>query len=337
MNAVVVPNERDCTVTVSSTPKQTVREYEEKDSKIDRDRIVILGRRSAGKTVYLSLLYDKLWRSKGDLSMKALAGAHHVTLVKTAEELRQTKWPAATQAMTQVRIAVNYEGKEKLIVALDYPGELFTNAFVKDMESEEISTLFDHIDHAQAIMLLVDPTHVSGDDIDATIDNDFGIVQALIRAQNWAGGDKIPVVLVLTKIDQTEVIIKKHGGTEAFVRKYFQKLIAQVDHLIVCKTLAVEVVKDAQGNRVPKKSFRSVNLVKPLRYCLDVVHKLEIAEKHTNAYEKRIQFLDQLDAKNRKKTISLVFSLFILFLALLLLIIYAFPSALWKNLWHNIF
>jgi hypothetical protein len=30
-----------------------------------RDRIVILGRRSSGKTVYLSALYSRLWNSSG--------------------------------------------------------------------------------------------------------------------------------------------------------------------------------------------------------------------------------------------------------------------------------
>ncbi len=294
-----------------------INEYDDSGG-LTRDRIVLLGRRSAGKTVYLSLLYNLLWKSNNELSMKTVEGTHHALLIKTAEELRRGQWPAATQNMSQIPIEINYGGKTRLMIALDYPGELFTNAFVKELSSDEIHTLLDHIDHAQALMLLVDPEHVAGEDIDATIDNDYGIVQALNRLQNWAGGTKIPVVLIFTKIDQTNVVIKKHGGTEAFVRKYFPKLISQLNHLIVCKVAAVKVAQNADGRLIPKENFESFNLDKPLRHCLEVIENIEGKKAEDKAYKKRVQFLDELEAKKKKN--SALLTIFLLFVLVIFII-----------------
>ena len=188
-----------------------------------RDRIVILGRRSAGKTVYLSLLYDLYWKPNDNLSMKAVSGANHLEFIKTAADLRNGIWPAATLNISQGFIEVTYKNRKKLAVLLDYPGELFTNAFVKNIESEETRILLDHIDHAEAIILLADPEHVVTDDVSVSADNDYGLVQAMSRVLDWSDGYMVPVVLVLTKSDENQKIIKENGGTAAFVKKYFSK------------------------------------------------------------------------------------------------------------------
>ena len=104
-----------------------------------RDRIVILGRRSSGKTVFLSLLYDKLWNSLGHLRLKALKGGDHVEFISTAEGLMNGKWPPATQGFSQSFIELTYFEKKRTIVALDYPGEVFTNAFVMLQSELDIS------------------------------------------------------------------------------------------------------------------------------------------------------------------------------------------------------
>jgi len=152
-----------------------IREYQESDRSIIRDRIVILGRQGAGKTVYLSLLYDLLWRSKGDLNMKALHGEHH----------------------------------------------------------------------------------------------------------------RVPIVLVLTKVDHTRPLLKEHGGTDAFVRKFFPKLIMTTRNLRVCKVSAVQTTKERKSEIKP--DFVPTNLEIPLRYCLDKISEVEENAEVTKRREENIR------------------------------------------------
>lgn len=63
-------------------------DFIQKDDSFIRDRIVILGRRSSGKTVYLSTLYYKLWNSTSDYRIRAIKGANHLELIRIAENLK---------------------------------------------------------------------------------------------------------------------------------------------------------------------------------------------------------------------------------------------------------
>jgi len=306
-----------------------------KEINLKRDRIVILGRRSAGKTVYLSLLYDLFWKSKGDFSMKAVNGTNHLEFIRIASDLRKGIWPAATQTFSQAFIEVTYKYQKKIVVLLDYPGEVFTEAFVKDVESENTRILLDHIDHAEAIILLVDPAHVVTDDVNVSVDNDYGLLQALDRVLNWAEGDTVPIVLVLTKIDESRKIINENKGTAAFVMKYFPKLVNRAMNFRVCTASSVQVEKGKDGRTVPKKSFKSKNLEKPLLYCFDVV---DSNEERRNLEEKNREYLKHfeiLDKKEKRKLVFSYFVIFIIFLVLIFLIILILPSSVWKNILDN--
>ncbi len=154
-------------------------EFLEKESSFVRDRIVVLGRPQAGKTVYLSLLYDLLWSSKSDLKMKAEKGAHHSNFIKEAAKIKSAMsngkkemWSPATIETTQPHLEIRHEDKTMTMVALDYSGEVFQNAFINDIfDSEQVRDLLDHIDHARAVILLVDPEHVAGSNVESAIDN----------------------------------------------------------------------------------------------------------------------------------------------------------------------
>jgi len=302
-----------------------------------RDRIVILGRRSAGKTVYLSLLYDLFWKSSDELSMKAINGANHLEYIKTASDLRKGIWPAATQNISQGFIEITYKNRKKLAVLLDYPGELFTNAFVKNIESEETRILLDHIDHAEAIILLADPAHVVTDDVSISADNDYGLVQAMSRVLGWADGCTVPVVLVLTKLDENQKIIKENGGTAAFVKKYFSKLLQDARSLRVCKVSAVQVEKNKEGITIPKKGFKSKNLEKPILYCFDVVDAHEERQRQAEKKAEYMKYLEVLDKKEKYKLYYIYFIIFLLFLSLVFFVYYILPRGTWQNIFDKIF
>lgn len=272
------------------TEEVTLPKHEDISSDILRDRIVILGRQGAGKTVYLSLLYDLLWKSKSNLTMKALRGEDHREFIKTVVKLQQGKWPGPTASNRRAYIEISYKGENRLMVAMDYSGELINKAFVSEEDTDEVQELLDHLDRAAGVMLFVDPADVTGTkaDIDSTVENDFGIIQAMTRLRKWPGGADIPVVLVLTKVDENQPLLKECGGTETFCRKYFPRLISMVTNLKVCKISAVQTTKNKKGESKPRNCFEPTNLEVPLRYCLD---KISENEKTSDMIKRRREYV----------------------------------------------
>jgi len=259
-----------------------------------RDRIVILGRRSSGKTVFISSLYSKLWDSNGE---------------------------------------VTFEEKKRTIVALDYPGEVFTNAFVKEIQTEEVNTLLDHIDHAQALILLIDPDHVVNGDVTSKIDNNYGLLQAINRVQNWPDGKNIPIVMVLTKADIHGRLIKKEGGTQNFITKYFSQIIRDIKGIKGCKLSAIQAIKGREAS--------NTNIETPLLYCLkkiqlneNKIKKEKNKERYANVLHK-IKKEEQKKADARNSNIYLIS--FFLFVALVFIAYWILPSTVWRNLWYNLF
>src|SRR5205823_369243 len=176
----------------------------------------------SGKTIYLASVYAQLWRSLNGLCAKALSGDVHKQLMSAHNSLRHGEWPAATLGTSRMEMELDYAGKKRLVVTLDYAGELFRKAFVDEQaDFPGVKELVDHIDRAAAVVLLVDPSVVSGMDHDAAMDDDFGLVQAVQRIRNWPDGDRVPVVLVLTKMDQYQGLLDRFGSGKEFVRQHF--------------------------------------------------------------------------------------------------------------------
>ena len=301
-----------------------------------RDRIVVLGRRSSGKTVYLSLLYEKLWRSNGPIKIKATRGVDHSEYIKSANSVRQGIWPPATQGISQSFFEINYNDTKRIMVALDYPGEVFTNAFVKNIESEEVITLLDHIDHAQAVILLVDPSHITSGDIESEIDNNYGLLEAVERIQNWPDGRKVPIVLVLTKIDETINVIKSHGGARKFLKKYFHRLIHKTEHLKACGISAIYEIEEKDERN--EKRY-AVDIETPLKYCIE---KIEVYEKYISEKihrEKQLRFLEESEKRTERKNRILVAGEYLCAIgSLSLLVLFVnkiLPFTIWVNFWNN--
>lgn len=259
---------------VASLPlAETILEETHEVETGDRDRIVILGRRAAGKTVYLSVLYEKYWKAIHGLTMKAISGNVHTDLVKTVDALRHGRWPPATLETQHCDLEIDYKGQRYVLVALDYAGELFRKAFVEDVrDTEETAVLVEHIDRAAAVIMLVDPATLGGDDVDAKIDDDFGMTQVATRILNWPGGDKIPFVLALTKADVNGKLISNEGGVERFVAKHYPALARTIGKVMIFKVAAVEVETTNSDNiQLPKANFKSYQIEKPLVFCLEQI------------------------------------------------------------------
>lgn len=233
-----------------------------------RDRIVILGRRGAGKTVYLARLYEQLWRSNDVLQMRAVTGATHQMCMDVIDKMQRGQWPPSTLGASYSEIEVKYYGKTSLLVALDYPGEVFHKAFVDDAESDDALELLAHIDRAAGVILLLDPAVVGCGDMKEAIDDDFGMTQAVKRIREWPGGDSVPIALVLTKCDQNKRLLRAEGGVRSFVSKRYGPLMREVGHVKIFASSAVRAHRDESNRIVPHIVSDPIGVVEPFRYCL---------------------------------------------------------------------
>ncbi|MHC4757988.1 MAG: TRAFAC clade GTPase domain-containing protein [Planctomycetota bacterium] len=313
----------------SDTQEQTLPKYEDINSSILRDRIVILGRQGAGKTVYLSLLYELLWKSKGDLSMKTLKGRHHREFIKAVTNLRKGKWPGPTSSNQQAFIEINYKGQQRLMVAMDYSGELINKAFILEEETNEVQELLEHLDNAAGVILIIDPADVAGikANLDSSVENSFGIVQAVGRLRRWPGGDKVPVVLVLSKLDKNLHLMKNSGGTAPFVQKYFPELISTVKNLQVCKISAVQA--SIQNGNAIKSNFKPVNLEPPLRYCLDIILENERNSELAQMRQKNVQETIQRIKRQTKRDRIIGWCMALVLISAVFSVLYYIIVTLW--------
>ena len=260
-----------------------------------RDRIVILGRRRAGKTIFLARLYETLWegctlvdgrmvRGSGPvegndvakLACRATTGSAHLQFMETVEAMRGGSWPLATQGNTYAEIVVAYRGREHAVTALDYPGEVFTKAFLHDSHDMDALELRAAVDRAAAAILLIDPAVVAQGGSEAHEDA-FGLMQAALRIRNGIDGQSVPIAIVFTKADSNGPFLREAGGVRAFARKHFGQLFVNVQRTAVFASAAVGEKRNALGKTAPDMSKPPVNIIEPLRYCLDTIQYVDRA------------------------------------------------------------
>ena len=285
-----------------------------------RDRIVILGRRSAGKTIYLSTLYARLWKSLDGLTMSSLSGVAHRDAMRVVSLLESGEWPDATLGNAEMAYEIEYRAKKRLMVSLEYSGEVFRRAFVEDdQRGREEQQLLNHLDNAAAVLLLIDPSvayeyykntgppegespsgtgalvderYVS---IDAAVDDDYGMVQAVKRVRNWPGGEKVPIALVLTKMDQNRDLVRREGGRVGFVKNHWPALARTLKKTAIFSVSAVQTEKDSNGKRIPSPSSEPINLEGPLKVCLKVMDKLDNLQEVKEMREKEERSLRDME------------------------------------------
>jgi hypothetical protein len=234
-----------------------------------RDRIVVLGRTRAGKTIYLSRLYEQSWRGNGPLHMETNSGKTHLALLNAVAEMaEQRRWPAATEGSTYLDFEISWQQHSFTMVSLDYPGEVFHRAFVEQVEDANTAELIDHVQRAAGVVLLIDPKVLSSGRIGDAADDDYGMVQALRFIRGLPGGERVPICLVLTKIDINADLIRHHGGLRGFAEKYCNNLLRIVPTLTLFGTCAVRSRRDALGRDIPDLARPPRGLENPIVFCL---------------------------------------------------------------------
>ena len=243
-----------------------------------RDRIVVLGRSQAGKTVFIARLYHELWSKPQDwLSMRALSGPAHTTLMTMCGELANGRWPLATTGQRYVDCELKFNSTVHRLTILDYPGEVFTKAFVEgESDTDDTTTLLEHVDHAKGVILLIDPKNaVDSRDPTKRADDDYGMAAVVDRIRKFPGGEKVPIAIVMTKCDLHESMIVQLGGLKVFSEVYLHWIIRTAGNSYkVFACAAVRLSKSSRsGNGAPELAKPPVNVIEPLKWILE---KLEL-------------------------------------------------------------
>ena len=241
-----------------------------------RDRIVVIGRTQAGKTVYITRLYHELWsKPQRWLSMRALSGVAHTALMKMCGDMANGQWPGTTVGQRYVDCELKFNGTPYRMTLLDYPGEVFTKAFVLgESDTEDTTTLLDHIDHARGVLLLIDPKNaVDARDPVKRADDDFGMTAVVDRIRSFPGGKKVPIAIVVTKCDIHENMIHALGGLKKFAEDYLLWITRTAKHHY--RVFPCAAVRPSRENRAgggaPDLSKPPVNVVEPLKWILELL------------------------------------------------------------------
>lgn len=242
-----------------------------------RDRIVVLGRRKAGKTIFLARLYEQLWRSTDAIHMRAIDGNDHLFFMETIRVLSERVWPPATGSSTRIPLEVTLDGRSRTLVSLDYSGEVFKRAFLEQVSDPDTDELLDHLDRAAAVILLVDPGLVLHGTPEQIAEDEFGMTAAVRRIRKGPGGSHIPIALVLTKLDAHGRVVRECGGLVGFVKTHLFPLLRALHRVRVFGCVAVRTRPDAMGQPRPDPSTPALGLLEPLDHCLRGMPEIPVA------------------------------------------------------------
>lgn len=261
-----------------------------------RDRLVIIGRRRSGKTIFLARLYEALWNGcfvagervfPRDAALPpgieavpmwchAETGPAHGLLMRVLDELRAGRWPSATLGTDFCDVRISRNGRERQVRILDYPGEVFRRAFVEDSQDADACQLRDSIDRAAAAVMLADPGLELQSAVDAREDS-FGLFLAARQIRRSPGGAHVPIALVLTKCDDpvNRALLNESGGAVAFASKRFPQLLAELGRARIYACTAVRTRHDGLGRTVPSVHKLPTFVVQPIHDCLRDLEEVE--------------------------------------------------------------
>jgi hypothetical protein len=184
--------------------------------------ILVLGGPSAGKTVYLSVLYHHLWNGHHGTVMRAGDGVMHSELLHSVDSIREGKMPAATASLRHYEFELEHEQRTYLLRYLDYPGELFRRVFHDLMiDSDEARELHEYCEGATGVLVLVDPRSV----VDHASEMDYSLSNLLRYYRSR--GMNTPFVIGFTKRDENRTLVRDH--LDSFVRQYLPHVARELD------------------------------------------------------------------------------------------------------------
>lgn len=233
------------------------------------DRLSIFGVTASGKSVFLSSLYQTLWRGVEDLSARALHGDDHEHLLKDFETLSNGEWLPTTLGVRPFDVALDWQGLKIALSSLDYSGEIFSDVFYRKLiDKGTHRRLYDHVQSTMGAILLVDPEQVCLREI--CLDVEFTGIEVIqhLRLQKMESH----FVIVLTKRDKTGALVERCGGPEEFVANYLPRLAGEAPGVPVLHISAIRSRRNEIGELVPTaEGLDEAEVLEPLYTLLDLI------------------------------------------------------------------
>ncbi len=302
-----------------SAVEQNVRDTNDSSSDSDdllgfdltpnRDRIVILGQRNSGKTVFITRLYEQLWESKSAFHIKALAGESHLQFMEFSDMLSKGKWLGSTNEHRYSDLELTDGEFTRLLVMLDYPGEDFKKAFVENIVNDRTEQLIEHVNKALAVIVLLSPDINDKSSIAEQQSDKYGMTRAIEYIRSSPGGDAIPIAIVVTKGDQYKDIIREKGGLKSFISTNYPQVLRVIGEGKPFIISAVQCIEHtANGEPIPSYKLPPINLLHPLKWCWKKISASEITEAQ-NAHRELIleQQRSMLEEHNQKTKKAVLF------------------------------
>lgn len=162
--------------------------------------IVMLGHSGAGKTTYVSLMYQAMQRSTGGFTVRADKDKHHRQLLADADEILRGRYPDPTHQRTSYPLTLKYHDDDVMPFRWrDYRG----GALNDRSTGADAAELHEDLVGADGIVLLVDAVKLNSDPRAA---RDIRRLTTLILPALEAREEVLtPLVIGVTKCDLVDL------------------------------------------------------------------------------------------------------------------------------------
>jgi hypothetical protein len=117
-------------------------------------KIVMLGNSGAGKTTYLSLMYDEMRGGVAGFEVRAREGGHHRQLLTDARAIRSSRYPPPTNRRDSFDFALSYAGEEVLpFTWRDHRGGAASG---RTADGEDVAQLHADLKESDGIVMFID-------------------------------------------------------------------------------------------------------------------------------------------------------------------------------------
>lgn len=209
----------------------------------------MLGQSSAGKTSYVSAMYEAMNEGAGGFTVRAERPADHQRLARTARALRQGTYPAASDRRSTYQLGLRHSGVPIFdFVWKDYRG----GALTETSDSPQAVQLRADAAAAGGLVLMIDSTRLAdGPRARAHV---RPLIATLIRLLADCA-EPTALVVALTKWD--------------LVQHDEERAAARASELLSGLIDAVAQTRNVYGVIVPVScGLRPVNVVHPVLWCL---------------------------------------------------------------------
>jgi hypothetical protein len=163
--------------------------------------IVMLGHTAAGKTTYVSLMYDAMRTGIEGFSLRAGDPGDHDTLVAAAKRIRKGHYPPPTSQRAVFDFVLQHDGRDVLPFRWrDYRGGALTQ---RSVDSPDVKQLHQDLTQAQGIVVFVDSQRLLAGA--GAVKEMRRITVHVQRALDARDGLVTPLVIAFTKCDLVDI------------------------------------------------------------------------------------------------------------------------------------